>query len=590
MSRSRIHPPETGASAAAETPVSNEAAAPSAPSTEHERTPPSAGTSAPSSRRSSRPHAITGSGVFAFSDDAPLFGDTASNQNVEIADVEEAWKVLVVDDDEQVHAVTRMVLADFELDGRSLEFLHAHSGAEAQSLVDAHDDIAIVLLDVVMESNEAGLETVRYIRDVVKNKNVRIILRTGQPGSAPEQRVIREYDINDYREKTELTSHKLQTSIFSALRSYRDIVELDRHKRGLESVIEASSAIFRERSVDRFAEGVLGQLQQLLGAHGAVEAADGLAAVAWGNDDLRIRAATGRFRDGIGETVREHCNETSIERIAATAEAPSSHCASDHFVGNFTARTGTHNVVLVEGDLPPNAVNSDLMDLFGRHVSIAYENLLLRDEMETTLREIIYRLSEVVETRSLETGNHVRRVAEYSRILGEGMGLDECDVHLLWTASPLHDIGKVGVSDLILKKPGKLTAEEFDTMKRHTLIGETMLSGSKQRVFQAAAIIAGQHHERWNGRGYPRSLSGTDIHIFGRVTAAADVFDALGSKRVYKDAWELDRILSLFREERGEHFDPQVVDVLFDRLDEILAIRERFCDSDAELAAARAAS
>ena len=505
---------------------------------------------------------------FTIDEDQPLFSEPASNDNVELREASAPWKVLVVDDDEQVHAVTRMVLSDFELDGRPLSFLHAHSGSEARALVRSHDDIAVILLDVVMESDEAGLETVEYVRNVVKNKSVRIILRTGQPGSAPEQRVIREYDINDYREKTELTSHKLHTSLFSALRSYRDIVELEQHKRGLETVIAASGAIFRERTVKGFSGAVLRQLEGLLRTHGATEAAESLAESGWGERDIHARMAQSQQCPGMMEP-----NAPGDENVMVRP-------AQD---------TPGAGATLVDDKLRESTSGADLIALFERHVSIAYQNLQLRDEMETTLREIIYRLSEVVETRSLETGNHVRRVAEYSRILAKELGLDEDDVHLLWTASPLHDIGKVGVSDAILTKPGKLTAEEFTSMKRHTLIGEKMLSGSNQCVFRAASIIAGQHHEHWDGRGYPRGLAGTEIHIFGRITAVADVFDALGSRRVYKDAWELDRILNLFREERGTHFDPEVVDALFNRLEDILAIRERFQDSDAELERARAA-
>jgi response regulator RpfG family c-di-GMP phosphodiesterase len=149
---------------------------------------------------------------------------------------------------------------------------------------------------------------------------------------------------------------------------------------------------------------------------------------------------------------------------------------------------------------------------------------------------------------------------------------------LLKMASPMHDIGKVGIPDEVLKKPGKLTDEEFEIMKSHTAIGYNLLKNSKRHILKTAAIVAYQHQEKWNGKGYPCGLAGEDIHIYGRITAIADVFDALGSERVYKKAWELDRILNLFKEERGHHFDPRVVDVFFEQLPIIVKIRNAYSD------------
>lgn len=207
------------------------------------------------------------------------------------------------------------------------------------------------------------------------------------------------------------------------------------------------------------------------------------------------------------------------------------------------------------------------------------ESAILSHEIEETQKEIIFVMGEVGETRSKETGYHVKRVAEYSKILSLNYGLHEEECELIKTASPMHDIGKVAIPDSILKKPGKLTVEEFDIMKTHTTIGYNLLKGSQRKILKAASVIALQHHEKWNGLGYPHGLKGEDIHIYGRITAVADVFDALGSERVYKSAWEMDRILALFREERGIHFDPKLVDVFFASLDDLLKIKERYQDN-----------
>ncbi|MDF2962905.1 MAG: hypothetical protein K0S39_4640 [Paenibacillus sp.] len=218
------------------------------------------------------------------------------------------------------------------------------------------------------------------------------------------------------------------------------------------------------------------------------------------------------------------------------------------------------------------------LSLAASYAGKSLESALLSNEIEETQKEIIFTMGEIGESRSKETGNHVKRVAEYSYILALGMGMSQEEAELLKIASPMHDIGKVAIPDAVLKKPGKLTDEEFDIMKSHTDIGYGLLKNSNRRILKTAAVVAHQHHEKWNGRGYPSGLKGEEIHIYGRITAIADVFDALGSERVYKAAWELDRILNLFKEERGEHFDPKVVDAFIEQLPKILKIREEYSD------------
>lgn len=199
--------------------------------------------------------------------------------------------------------------------------------------------------------------------------------------------------------------------------------------------------------------------------------------------------------------------------------------------------------------------------------------------MEQTQREIIYTMGEIGEKRSKETGNHVKRVVHYSKELALLYGLNEHEADILYMASPMHDIGKVGIPDSILHKPGKLNKEEFKVMKTHAQLGYEMLKHSSKPILKAAAIVAREHHEKWDGTGYPRRLKGENIHIFGRITALADVFDALGSERVYKKAWELDRILEFFKEESGKHFDPNLVTLFFDNLERFISIRERYKDT-----------
>jgi PAS domain S-box-containing protein len=213
------------------------------------------------------------------------------------------------------------------------------------------------------------------------------------------------------------------------------------------------------------------------------------------------------------------------------------------------------------------AIRNDITDVIKLH-----------EELEHTQEDIIFRMAEIGETRSQETGFHVRRVAKYSELLAKYYGLSEEEIKYLTTASPMHDIGKVGIPDAILHKQGALNHEEWKIMQKHAQIGYDLFKDSDKPLLQTAAIIAYEHHEKWDGTGYPRGLSGKNIHIYGRITALADVFDALGSNRCYKMAWSDEKLFEKIRDERGKHFDPKLVDIFFEHIDEFLLIRDKYND------------
>ena len=493
------------------------------------------------------------------------------------------WKVIIVDDEEEVHNVTRLALDNFSFGGAGLEFLSAHSGKEAMTLIAGHPDTALILLDVVMETDHAGLDVVKHVREELNNTTTRIVLRTGQPGQAPEQHVITEYDINDYKDKTELTATKLFTLMYSSLRSYRDIMAIEANKRGLEKIIDASSDIFELKSMNQFANGVLEQISSLLYLPGGAvycRGGDAFAATRI-EDTLDVVAATGVFEQFIGSNAWDVVPEKVAAQLNTALKEHRNVHVDGHYAAYFKSKTGAENLLFLGTDQPLTDIQRNLIEIFCRNVSIAFENIYLKEDIDETQREIVYRLGEAVETRSLETGYHVKRIAEYSHLFALAIGLDEEEAEILRLASPLHDIGKVGIPDAVLNKPGKFTPEEWEIMQTHAAVGYEMFKTSKQDILRAGAIIAHEHHEKWDGTGYPRGLKGEDIHIYGRIVAVADVFDALGSDRCYKKAWELDRILDLLKEQRGKHFDPKLVDIFFSRLPEFLAIRDRLVDPEA---------
>ncbi|WP_425403819.1 DUF3369 domain-containing protein [Hwanghaeella sp.] len=511
-----------------------------------------------------------------FADDDLLFADDDQPQPSN----DRTWKVMLVDDEPDVHAVTRMALSGFTFNGKELEFISVYSGTDAKKAIAEHPDTAIMLLDVVMETEHAGLDVARYVREEAKNNFVRIILRTGQPGQAPESRVITDYDINDYKEKTELTSKKLFTLMHASLRSYRDIIALAHNKRGLEDIIEASANIFELKSMEQFAHGVLEQLTSLL--HVEEEAfyckSDGFAASQTA-EGFRVVAATGDYQNYVGEYLSKDIAPEIHSELEEALKTAGSSVTGDRYMGRIVGSNGNENLLYLRGitrDI--SDLDRSLLDVFQRNVTIAFENVELHQEIEQTQREIVYMLGEAVETRSKETGNHVKRVAEISKLIALKYGLPTEEAEILRLASPLHDLGKIGIPDAILNKPGKHTPDEWEIMKTHAKLGYDMLRHSNKRVLRAGALIARDHHEKWNGTGYPEGKKAEEIHIYGRITAVADVFDALGSDRCYKKAWPLEKIIDLMNEQSGQHFEPKVVDILLQNLDDVKAICNSFPD------------
>lgn len=295
--------------------------------------------------------------------------------------------------------------------------------------------------------------------------------------------------------------------------------------------------------------------------------------------NYEIIAGTGDYASAIGTDAGSLLEPEVLDCLRDSRVKKAHSYGNNSFYGFFENKLGGENLVYLNGLKGVGEVERDLIELFSRNVSIAFENVHLHEDLEATQREIVYMLGEAVETRSKETGNHVKRVAEISKLLALGFGMGADEAEIIKFASPLHDVGKIGIPDAILNKPGRHTDEEREIMKTHAAIGRDMLKGSKRRVLQAGSVIAGEHHERWDGAGYPFGKKGEDIDVYGRITAVADVFDALGSDRCYKKAWPLDKVIELLKEERGQHFDPAFIDILLDNMDKIQNIQEQFPDN-----------
>lgn len=492
------------------------------------------------------------------------------------------WKIIIADDESEVHGVTRMVLGDYVFEGRSLEFLSAYSAHETKTLLEKNPDTAIILLDVVMETDDAGLRLAQWIRQDLNNSFVRIVLRTGQPGKAPEKRVIIDYDINEYKEKTELTVQKLFTTITSALRSYRDLRIIEKSRIGLEQIIKSSAHLFEHQPLKNFAKGVLTQLISILklDENSVYVQLSGFSAINDKSDgeDFIILAATGKYESAVDHYVSDIFPDDVIRYLKQAVREQRSLFLDDVYVGYFVTRSGKKNLLYLKCCAHLSKLDRDLIRIFSNNVAIAFENILLNSEIVDTHKEMLMTLGEVVENRSPEVGKHAHRVSLFCHLLALKAGLSQEEADLLRMVAPMHDVGKVAIPDAILLKPARLTPEEFELIKPHTTIGYELFKCSKRAIMNAAAIVAHQHHEHWDGTGYPSGLKGEDIHIFGRITGLADVFDSLSHCRIYKKKWPIDQVVVFITQQRGLRFEPRLVDLFLENLDAFVAINDQYPD------------
>ncbi len=495
-------------------------------------------------------------------------GSEASNKPLK-----KPWCILLVDDDVGVHAVTRLALRGFQFQEAGLELLSANSGKEGREIFEARNDIALAIIDVVMETDHAGLDLVHYVRNTLENQRTRLVLRTGQPGQAPEDRVIREYDIDDYKEKTDLSIQKLRTLLYSKLRAYRDLCVIEDQRDGLTRVLRATAQVQNAESLSAFASAVLSQLTSLLHLDRSALYCIVLPNSEGGHEGKTI-AATGEFlRDSV-ELQYSDLPPIVSQRFAEVIEKKSAQHFDDAYVVYTPAKDGGGNLLYLNHARALGKTDRQLLEVYTQSVAITFENINLQDDLQETQKELVYTLADAVEARSKETGAHVKRVALACEMLARLYGLPEDQVMLIKTASPLHDIGKVAIPDAILHKPGKLDAAEWAFMQRHAQFGLEILKKSKRPLMKLGAEIALSHHERWDGSGYPNGLSGKAIPVSGRITALADVFDALGSRRSYKEPWTDARVVDMIREGRGTQFEPVLVDLLLNNLDAFNALRD----------------
>jgi len=381
-------------------------------------------------------------------------------------------------------------------------------------------------------------------------------------------------------------------------------------KRKLDELINIGIALASEKRLDRLLEKIVEEARGFTNADaGSLYLREGelIRFVVSQNDTLRKRLGIEKEKAGYLSFTMPISKENIAGYVAASAkilnlkdvyEIPENY--SFHFNKSFDLNNDYRSksmlvVPLIDVDkdvvgvlqlinsmdengeiIPFKSSYERLCFFLASQAAVAVKMAQLREEIKESSLEMIERLSVAAEFRDEDTALHIKRMSKYSAILAKFMGYDDEFVEKILFTSPMHDIGKLGVPDSILLKPGKLTSEEWEEMKRHAIYGAKILRGSMHALIRNAEVIAISHHEKWNGKGYPEGISGENIPIEGRIVALADVFDALSSKRCYKPAFPMDKVIAIIKKDTGSHFDPKVTRAFFEGYDEIMKIYEKY--------------
>jgi len=458
------------------------------------------------------------------------------------------WKVLIVDDEPLVHQVTKSVLTNITIDSRKVEFLSAFSAQEAMGVMRRHDDIAVIFLDVVMETPDAGLTICRDIREKLNNHLVQIILRTGQPGSNPENDIVLKYKINGYKDKTELSAQKLFTCLVSALRSYQDLVNIKKSKVGLSKVIAATQQINQSNSVPLFMDGVLSQVVTLIDncKHSFVFEMSSTAELP---ETVRLMSSFGdeqidKFEDFKRLLQRRLLTEFKNKQ---PLESP------EQFIQYFNFGERYRYVLFLETDKELSTLDLELLQLLSSNIQIALDNLFNYQVVISSQQEVIIQLFNALRAQVNGSSSSVKIILNVSLQLCFDADVGKGNIRLIETLLSFNHQAFITPSN----KPRLLREDDHDVNK-NTL-----------------SLVLKQLNERFDGTGFPSNLTGNKITLAARIITLASVLESLLSNRAYKKALTFDASLSIIEGQSGRHFDPTFVDCLINNKDQYKKIVEK---------------
>ncbi len=343
------------------------------------------------------------------------------------------------------------------------------------------------------------------------------------------------------------------------------------YEKKLEVLLRLGRMLSRESDIDRLLATIGDFATEIVGAERcSIFIYDAENEVAWtrvahGVEDIRVPAGQGLVGAAIQSREIQICPDAYNDSrfFKEIDEMTGYRTRSLLAVPLFDNQDGVLGVIEMinkrEGFF--SSMDAELLVLLANYISTALENAFLYQKVYDAQAGVIHRLSTAAEFKDEETSAHTKRVAYYAALIAEKLGQDKANLDALILTAPMHDVGKIGIPDAIIRKPGKLTNREFECIKTHTTIGFNILNDPNNEILSKAALIARDHHEKWNGTGYPRGLAGEEISVDGRIVAIVDVFDALTSRRPYKEPWPSEKALELLLDERGEHFDGEMVEI-----------------------------
>lgn len=512
-------------------------------------------------------------------DDDLLFAADDPTEDIAIVTTNDhtPWKILIVDDEQQVHVITKLVLQNVDYKGQPLCLLSAFSAEEAKGILLSNRDIAVVFLDVVMETDDAGLRLVHWIREELNDNLVRIVLRTGQPGLAPVHTIILKYDINDYKSKTELTQESLFVAVIAALRAYESLKTIELNRQGLDMIIDATTAIFEIHSARVFGIKILTQLTDLLQTNGCAF----LCVKDQASHEPIVLIGLRKYAVLMNTPVAKCGDQTVIDAIDTTITLRQNAYSSNYMTLYVPTMNQRDVVLYFETNQINNVETQALVQVFCDKLSVGFDNINLYERLESSQSATVFALADLCEFKDADTGEHVLRMAKMTETVAQQLQkkgpycnkIDARTLQLIGKASMLHDVGKISVPDNILRKAGKLTEVEWAIMQKHTEVGEQLLTKAANLVegesyLSLGALIAGSHHEYFDGNGYPRGLAGDEIPLPARIVALIDVFDALCSKRPYKKPWPVEQAIVEIKNKSGTQFEPAIVDAFLELIEQ----------------------